>query len=134
VKNGPYELVVAPIDYPGFKYRGKYCYEHHLVWWRHTGELVLHPFLLHHKNEDKRDNRFENLEKLTRSEHTAQHGVERNMLTNMTRIPKHGTSAEYSRGCRCDLCRAKNAADCRDYRTRTGRTSSWYAKRKSIPE
>ena len=32
--NGDYILVVAPPDYPGVKYRGRYCYEHRLVWWK----------------------------------------------------------------------------------------------------
>ena len=62
VKNGDYELVVAPSDYPGTKYRGRYVYEHHLVWWRTTGETVPKGSVLHHRNEEKRDNRFANLE------------------------------------------------------------------------
>ena len=31
--NGDYILVVAPDDYPGVRYREKYCYEHYLVYW-----------------------------------------------------------------------------------------------------
>lgn len=27
VRNGPYEMVVAPAEYPGTRYRGKYVYE-----------------------------------------------------------------------------------------------------------
>lgn len=73
MRNGSYELVVAPDDYPGLKYRGRYVYEHHLVWWRRTGELVPSGFILHHKNERKRDNRYTNLELRPRGEHTAEH-------------------------------------------------------------
>jgi hypothetical protein len=73
VKNGPYEMVIAPNDYPGKKYRGRYVYEHQLVWWQTTGQLVPKGFLLHHTNEDKRDNKFSNLELLTRGEHTREH-------------------------------------------------------------
>ncbi len=77
MKNGPYELVIAPSEYPGLKYRGRYIYEHHLVWWRNTGELVPDGYLIHHKNENKRDNRFDNFELQKRPEHTALHNSER---------------------------------------------------------
>jgi hypothetical protein len=73
MKNGPYELVVAPEEYPGIKYRGRYIYEHHLVWWRNTGELVTGSMLIHHRNEQKRDNRFENLEKKDKAVHASEH-------------------------------------------------------------
>lgn len=79
MKNGPYELVKAPSEYPGRTYRGKrrYVYEHHLVWWRNTGEVVGDGFDIHHKNEKKRDNRFSNLERKTHGEHAGEHGAER---------------------------------------------------------
>lgn len=77
MKNGPYELVIAPEAYPGRRYRGRYVYEHHLVWWRNTGMLVPDGGVVHHVNGMKRDNRFENLELQTRSHHSAEHGVER---------------------------------------------------------
>lgn len=35
-------------------------------------------------------------------------------------IPEHGTRARYSRGCRCDDCRAANTAADRAYRARAG--------------
>jgi len=73
MKNGPYELVVAPPGYPGKLYRGRYCYEHHLVWWRHTGEVPGPGELIHHKNENKRDNRYKNLKKETKGEHNTYH-------------------------------------------------------------
>lgn len=69
MKNGPYILVVPPEDYPGKKYRGRYAYEHHVVWWENTGEVICCEFVVHHLNGDKVDNRFENLQKLTRAEH-----------------------------------------------------------------
>lgn len=75
MKNGPYELVVAPDDYPGKKYRGRYIYEHHLVWWENTGEIVPEGHVVHHKNEDKRDNRFNNLELLSGPKHSSLHNA-----------------------------------------------------------
>jgi hypothetical protein len=66
-------MVVAPEGWPGKKYRDRYCYEHHLVWWRSTGELIGDDEILHHKNGNKRDNRLENLKKVLRAAHTAKH-------------------------------------------------------------
>ena len=40
MKNGPYILVAALETYPGKKYRGKYCYEHHMVWWKKHKQIT----------------------------------------------------------------------------------------------
>lgn len=73
MKNGPYELVIAPFEYPGKKYRGRYVYLHRLVWWQQTGEALPSGIHVHHSNEKKRDNRFKNLAKKTPSEHLREH-------------------------------------------------------------
>ncbi len=75
MRNGPYILLVAPPDYPGKLYRGRYVYEHHLVYWRNTGKAVPEGHTIHHRNEIKTDNRWENLELLTKGEHAAHHTV-----------------------------------------------------------
>ena len=62
--------MIAPEDYPGKKYRGRYCYEHRLVYWRAHGSL---PPIVHHRNEKKRDNASKNLEGSSPSEHAARH-------------------------------------------------------------
>lgn len=72
MKNGPYELVVAPTHYPGKKYRGRYAYEHHVKWWAKHGPIPK-GYEIHHKNGDHRDNRLRNLQLLTRQEHTVIH-------------------------------------------------------------
>lgn len=72
-----YKRVKAPENYPGKTYNNGNCLLHHLVWWQNTGELVPTGFVLHHKNEDKFDNRFENLELLSNSAHVSQHGEAR---------------------------------------------------------
>lgn len=79
MKNGPYILVKAPEEYLGKKYRGRYVYEHHLVWWKETGQLVPDGYILHHKNEIKTDNRVENFEFLSSGEHSRMHGIERHL-------------------------------------------------------
>ena len=70
MKNGPYTLVLAPSDYPGKKYRGRYCYEHRLIFWQINGYL---PETVHHENTNKRDNVPNNLEGMTRPDHSSLH-------------------------------------------------------------
>lgn len=74
MKNGPYILLVAPDNYPGKKYRNRYAYEHHLVYWRKNGQIVPKGYEIHHKNGDHHDNRSSNLELLTAQEHRNHHG------------------------------------------------------------
>lgn len=84
MKNGDYILVKAPDEYPGKKYRDRYVYEHHLVWWENTGEIIdVETHLLHHKNEDKHDNSFDNLSKMEKGTHSRQHQPEAEMI-NLT--------------------------------------------------
>lgn len=70
MRNGAYELVIAPEGYPGKKYRGRYAYEHRVRYWQEHGEV---PEVVHHRNHSKRDNAPNNLEGQTRSAHTAHH-------------------------------------------------------------
>lgn len=64
----------APDGYPGKVYKwGNRVLEHHLVWWQNTGKLVEDGFVIHHRNGDGADNRFENLELLRVGEHTSRH-------------------------------------------------------------
>lgn len=77
MRNGPYNLIVPSKDYPGKLYRNKYAYEHQVVWWQNTGQLVPPDKLLHHRNEHKRDNAFDNLELKSRPKHAAEHQHDR---------------------------------------------------------
>lgn len=74
MKNGPYNLIVAPENFPGKKYRGRYCYEHLFVFWKHNSFVPGKGFEIHHLNWNHRDNRIENLQLVTSDEHRKLHG------------------------------------------------------------
>lgn len=88
MKNGSYELVVAPDEYPGKLYRGRYAYEHRVVWWQNTGEMPSGE--IHHINGDKRDNRFENLKLLPTEEHNRLHNKEKGVTYVKLECPACG--------------------------------------------
>lgn len=81
MRNGEYTLVVAPPDYPGMRYRGRYCYEHHLVWWQHTGETLRRGEVVHHRDGVKTNNVFANLEKHTVGDHVRHHARPPQMIS-----------------------------------------------------
>lgn len=81
MKNGEYNLVIAPEEYPGKLYRGKYCYEHHLIYWQNYGIVPNSEEVIHHKDGNKRNNNIENLELMNRVKHIIFHDM--NMKRNM---------------------------------------------------
>jgi hypothetical protein len=88
MKNGPYELLVAPENYPGKKYRGRYAYAHHISYWTAFGVTVLPGQVIHHLNGDKMDNRIENLDLTTSSEHSKMHGKKKPYTINCVSCKK----------------------------------------------
>ena len=73
MKNGPYELIIAPADWEGVLYRSRYCYEHHYEYWKGTGYLLKKGDSIHHKDGNKRNNVLSNLELLSDSTHKSLH-------------------------------------------------------------
>ena len=70
MKNGPYELVIAPGDYPGKKYRGKYCYAHRLNFWKTYGYLPENKqLIIHHIDGNKLNNSSDNLKLMDIKDH-----------------------------------------------------------------
>jgi hypothetical protein len=43
------------------------------VWWINTGEILTKGQVIHHKNENTRDNRYLNLEKKDNKQHVSDH-------------------------------------------------------------
>ena len=76
MKNGDYTLVRAPDEYPGTKYRGRYCYEHLLVFWQTHGFLPKNGEIVHHKDGNKHNNSPDNLALMKTSEHVSMHKKE----------------------------------------------------------
>lgn len=66
-----YKLIYIPSAHPELE-QGWLKY-HHFVWWQNTGELPPEDKIVHHKNGDKLDNKFENLEVMTNSDHIRHH-------------------------------------------------------------
>lgn len=77
MKNGEYILVTAPINYPGKKYRNKYCYEHHLIYWQHYGVIPNNNEIIHHIDGNKHNNNINNLKLLTKNQHDIYHNQQR---------------------------------------------------------
>lgn len=72
VCNNGYIEVYCP-EHPRAKSR-KYVYEHILVMEKHLGRYLTPNEVVHHINEIKTDNRLENLQLMTNSDHIALHG------------------------------------------------------------
>ncbi len=69
-------MVKAPSHFPGKLYRGKYCYEHVLVWWIHNKTIPNSDEIIHHLDRNKLNNTIKNLSLQSRSEHAKHHGQE----------------------------------------------------------
>lgn len=76
-----YVKVRVGVDHPLADPNG-YAYEHLIVWCSAGLARPADSETLHHKNEDKTDNRFGNLELLTRAEHNSHHIAERGRRNN----------------------------------------------------
>lgn len=91
MKNGNYILVLAPQSFPGKKYRNRYCLEHHLVYWQHFNVVPKNDEVIHHKNGDRFDNRIENLELISKKEHSSLHKKLNGRLYVDIKCPNCGT-------------------------------------------
>lgn len=107
--NPNYKYEKAPDDFPGTVFDNGNCYKHHLVWWKKRGEVPSKDEVIHHKNEDKSDNRIENLEKLTVKEHVSLH-ADRGRTYLLIECPECGLKFEREKRKTC-LIKANKKAD-----------------------
>lgn len=70
-----------------------YVPQHRLVMERHLRRALLATEFVHHKNHARDDNRIENLEILTASEHSKIHGLERSIFVSVGGIEYNFTAA-----------------------------------------
>jgi hypothetical protein len=66
-----YRMIYKP-DHP-YAWSTGLIYEHRLVMEQHLGRYLRPDELVHHINEDLKDNRIENLQVMTRAEHMRHH-------------------------------------------------------------
>jgi hypothetical protein len=111
---GGYLLVAAP-DHPNAD-RGGYVREHVLVLSQKIGRPLRRDEVAHHINEDRTDNRPENLEVMTRSAHHSLHHkgpIKPASLKNLRRMTPEWARAIWASGARdgdraaprkCDHC------------------------------
>lgn len=62
-------------DYPNNKHKNGYVRRAYVVWWLNTGSTVPEGFCIHHINQNKSDDRFDNLQLMTLSAHMALHSL-----------------------------------------------------------
>ena len=103
--------------YPYRKLRlgnGHTVLEHRRVWEQIHGPIP-NKLIIHHINEDGKDNDPQNLQLTTRKWHFFHHQQYLN-LNHLTKEAKHGSVSSYRRGCRCDLCKETQRLRMQKYR------------------
>jgi len=85
---------------------GTQSLEHRIIMEKHLGRKLLTNELVHHINDDKSDNRIENLKIITRSEHMKLHWekITKSLLNNIT--------------FKCDNCGKELTRSMSDYKNR----------------
>lgn len=110
-------MIVPPEDYTGKRYRGRYAYEHIVEFWKREGRLPKDGYVIHHKNGNKHDNSWGNIEEITPKNHNILHAS-----LALKKPIKHGTLNAYThRKCRCVLCRKAISTWTAQYRKKHGR-------------
>ena len=113
--NKDYRTIIA-LDYPGYKYKGRYCYEHHYIWWKNTGHVVRkNKEEIHHINGNKKDNCFENLKLMPKNKHFNYHINPASLIVRLKcpscgklfEKPKHRTHLAKSNKSKVTFCSRK---------------------------
>lgn len=70
-------IMVRCDGHPRALKEGQYVFEHVIVMEKHLGRYLTDNEVVHHKNHKRDDNRIENLQLMTKKEHSKLHGEER---------------------------------------------------------
>lgn len=89
IKNNGYLYVSIP-EHPNATGDGHYVYEHRVVMENHLGRVLDKDESVHHINGIKTDNRIENLELLSNSEHARKHAKKKVARISTFRCPECG--------------------------------------------
>jgi len=73
---GRFKITNGASIYKRKQRNGRHTSEHVLVWEDHNNKILPEKWCVHHINENKRDNRIENLEAMPISKHTKMHFAE----------------------------------------------------------
>lgn len=92
VKKGDYLYAVVP-EHPK-RTDKNYVLMHRVVVENSIGRLLKDDEIIHHKNEDKHDNRVENLEITTVSKHSTEHGLAKGRKYVKLKCPNCATKFE----------------------------------------
>lgn len=76
MKQGKYNLIKAPVGFPN-KTKRKYVADHHVIYWKHYGIAPKKGEVIHHINNNGRDNNIKNLLLLSAKDHNILHSKER---------------------------------------------------------
>ena len=82
-----YWMIKAPLGYNGKIYSTGYIYEHRYVLEQKIGRYLESDEIAHHLNENKNDNRPENLGIKEKTEHNSFHGKARGLKTVILKCP-----------------------------------------------
>lgn len=75
---------------------GKWKREHHYVWESHGNAPVPRGYVLHHRDGDKTNNDYQNLQLLTRAEHAKLHGKGRTVTEETRQKMRAGAARRVS--------------------------------------
>lgn len=92
VSKGQYNYAIVP-EHP-FANKSGYVLEHRIIMENELGYIIPPGYVVHHINENKKDNRIENLQLMTTKEHNTLHGLSQGKKYVTLKCPSCGAIFE----------------------------------------